>query len=392
MAAAGFVFSAPPAFAKKNPCPDRKAPEKNPDKKQPDRKPPIVIGKRVDDIESFDPHESVSSSAAEIIGNLYETLAIWNPDKKVAEPNRRLLLSCAQSADLLDWTFVLERNLKFASGNEIMAEDVVSSFKRLFVVNGAAASILGPLGPVFGQPTSPFRVVDGNVRITLPPGAPGRLLLPCLTASVCSVIDMQLLQAHYAVDPLWAEAAATVPSAGATTTAHDYGRTWLKLNSAGSGPFKIAEIDVCDAPETPEIAQKGEPVVRDDEIVLRANSNYPGNSDRTRSVIVRGIADPAEQKRQLDHQDIQLAWNLSFPQRTEAKSPATIPEPKPEPTKAGNLLMLCMNVGNEDAHLNSESVRQAIRSAIDVKKLANELNSCRRLSPIRGSRRAKKLG
>ena len=86
---------------------------------------------------------------------------------------------------LVKLDLVLERQLKFASGNEITAEDVVSSFKRLFLINGATASILGPLGPVFGQPTSPFQVVDGNVRITLPPGAPGRLLLPCLTASVC---------------------------------------------------------------------------------------------------------------------------------------------------------------------------------------------------------------
>jgi peptide/nickel transport system substrate-binding protein len=377
MAATGLVFSAPPVFAKKNPCPDRKAPEKNPDKKQPDRKPPIVIGKRVDDIESFDPHESVSSSAAEIIGNLYETLAVWNPDKKTAEPNRRLVLSCDHSADLLNWTFVLERKLRFASGNEITPEDVVFSFERLFVINGAAASIFGPLGPVFGQPKSPFQVVDGNVKITLPPGAPGRLLLPCLTASVCSVIDKQLLQAHYAVDPVWAEAAATSPSAAATTTLHDYGRTWLKLNSAGSGPFKIAEIDVCDAPESPEIAQKGEPILRNDEIVLRANSNYPGNSDQTRSVIVRHIADPVEQKRQLDRQDIQVAWNLSFPQRAEDKSGTLIPAPKPPPTPAANLLLLCMNVGNKDAHLDSKSVRQAVRCAIDVKRLAEDLNSHR---------------
>jgi peptide/nickel transport system substrate-binding protein len=179
------------------------------------------------------------------------------------------------------------------------------------------------------------------------------------------------------VDPVWAEAAATVPSADASTATHDYGQTWLKLNSAGSGPFRIAEIDVCDAPETSEIAQKDEPVVRDDEIVLRANPNYPGNSDRTRSVIIRGVADPLEQKRQLDRQDIQVAWNLNLPRRTEAKPPATIPEPKPEPTKAGNLLLLCMNVGNEDAHLNSESVRQAVRCAIDVETLAKELNSYR---------------
>ena len=84
-----------------------------------------------------------------------------------------------------------------------------------------------------------------------------------------------------------------------------------------------------------------------------------------------------EQKRQLDNQDIQLAWNLSFPQRADGKVPPTLPEPKPGPTKAANLLMLCMNVGNTDAHLDSKNVRQAIRCAIDVKKLANELNSYR---------------
>lgn len=372
MAATGLMFAATPAFAKQNPdlkkksCPDRKSPEKVGKGGAP-KKPPIVIGKRADDIESFDPHESVSSSAAEIIGNLYETLVVWNPETRAVEPNRRLVSSCVPSADALSWTFVLEAGRKFASGNPITAEDVVFSLERLFKINGAEANILGPLGLVVGRDNSPFRVVDGKVNIVLPPGAHSRLLLPCLTASVCSVIDKRLLESNYAEDPLWSEAVATSRAVGATTTLHDSGRTWLKFNSAGSGPFKISEIVACNAPESAEDAKKGGPVPRNDEIVLQANKFYPGNSEQTRSIVVRSIPDPVEQKRQLDRQDVQVAWNLSFPYKTDDKSLTKEP--------AANLLLLCMNVEEEAGHLGSADVRQAIRCAISVQGLAEDLNS-----------------
>jgi peptide/nickel transport system substrate-binding protein len=358
IAATGMVFAAPPSWAAKQAPPAGKLS-------------PIVIGKRVDDIESFDPHESVSSSAAEIIGNLYQTLVVWNPATKKVEPDLGLAASYTSSADGLTWTFVLKSGRLFASGNRVTAEDVVFSLERIFEINGAAATILGPLGLTVGEGNTPFKVVDGNVTITLSPDAPNRLLLPCLTASVCSVIDKRLLTAHYVENPPGPEAVAGTPAVGATPTLHDSGRAWLRLNSAGSGPFKIAEIVVRNAPERPEDIDKRQPVPRNDEIILEANANYPGYSVRTRPVVVRSIADPVKQKKQLDDNEVQVAWNLEFPGGVNDKSLVTTSAP------AANLLLLCMNVGDTAAHLDCEDVRRAIRCAIDVQKLATDLKSQR---------------
>ena len=377
LAEIGFVFAASSVFAleksaqKRNFCPDRKAPEKAVTKGDPDKMPPIVIGKRADDIDSFDPHDSVSSSAAEILGNLYETLVVWNPAMGAIDPDLGLASSFTRSGDGLAWTFQLRPGRQFASGNPVRPEDVIFSLERLFAINGTGANILGPLRLTVGEDISPFNIDKGAVTITLPSGAPGRLLLPCLTAPVCSVIDKRLLEAHYAEDPIGLAAVTSSQTVGATTKHHDSGKTWLRLNSAGSGPFKIAGIDVCDAPEAVDSAKKGGPIPRDDEIVLQANPFYPGNSRQTRSVVVRSIADPVEQKRQLDNQDVQVAWDLSFG-RDADDAPLTTTS-----TSAANLLLLCMNVEDTNAHLSSADVRKAIRCAINAQKLAHDLNSKR---------------
>lgn len=64
----------------------------------------IVIGKQTSDVSGLDPHLNASASAAEIIGNLYETLVALEDGKAVpglatwAEPNGAF------------WTFTIKAN------------------------------------------------------------------------------------------------------------------------------------------------------------------------------------------------------------------------------------------------------------------------------------------
>jgi peptide/nickel transport system substrate-binding protein len=342
----------------------------------------IVIGKRTDDIRSLDPHESVSSSAAEIIGNLYETLVIWDPVNKRFAPG--LAARWEPSDDGLTWTFDLAPARKFSSGNSVTSEDVAFSLQRIFMIENAPSMILAPLGITAGnvKEVAKARQPAGQFVIKLPAGAPSRLLLHCLTASVCSVLDSKVVRAKCSTDPFWAAAAG--PSGGRTGGLCDHGEGWLRFNSAGSGPFWVTNA------------------VRTDEIRLQWNCHYR-TAAHGRPILIRHIPDLRQQRRLLDTGEIHIARNLpdgSWPGdarelacNTSCEDPAATGTGKPRHSlqsqpPAGcpkaNLLVLCMNVRDApENQLRLPAVRQAIRLAIDVKSLAQDLNS-KRWSPQAG--------
>lgn len=353
------------------------------------RKPPaaddrIVIGKRTDDIRSLDPHESVSSSAAEIIGNLYETLVVWDPVNKRFAPGLAIRWSTPDSG--LTWTFDLAPGRKFSSGNAVTSNDVAFSLQRIFTIENAPSAILAPLGVTAGNVKTVANMEQpeaGKFVINLPTGAPSRLLLHCLTASVCSVLDRRIVTQKCSTDPFWAAAAG--PSGGGTGSGLcDHGEGWLRFNSAGSGPFWVTNA------------------VRTDEIVLQRNCHHGAAAD-TRPIVIRHIPDSRQQRRLLDTGEIHIARNLpdgswpgdsrEFGCNNSCEDPAAtgtgrprhqIQAQPPAGSPKANLLILCMNVRDDPKNqLRLPVVRQAIRLAIDVKSLAQDLNS-KRWSPQAG--------
>ncbi|MFC2010395.1 ABC transporter substrate-binding protein [Chloroflexota bacterium] len=112
------------------------------------------------DLFSFDP--PLLSGAADIlvVHQAYECLVERNPDWTL-----RPLLAKSWEAndDLTQWTFVLERGVKFSHGKEMTSEDVVYSFDRLFEVESPFASVISMVEDVVA-------VDDYTVRFDLSSG------------------------------------------------------------------------------------------------------------------------------------------------------------------------------------------------------------------------------
>ncbi|MFG1287908.1 ABC transporter substrate-binding protein [Xanthobacter versatilis] len=342
---------------------------------------PIVIGKQTDDIESLDPHENVSSSAAEIIGNLYETLVTWDPGRQRIAPGLAETWLSSDGGSI--WTFGISPGRKFSSGNDVTADDVVFSLQRIITIGSAPSAMLAPLGITSANVKDVVKSEAGKVVIRLPAGAASRLLLHCLTASACSVLDRKVVAEKCSSDAVRA-AAAGPGGGGGSGGLCDRGEAWLRSNSAGSGPFWISNA------------------IRTDELVLQRNCHHRAAA-RARPIVIRNISDPRQQRRLLETGEIQIARNLpdgSWPGdsrdiacNTSCEIPAAdkvkkvrhpIQQSPPAGSPKANLLVLCMNVSDyHDNPLRVTAVRQAIRLALDVQSLAEDLNS-RRWSPQSG--------
>lgn len=85
--------------------------------------------------ESLDPQISTDSIMGEITGPIFETLVTADADLQV-QP--MLAESFEQSADALEYTFVLREGVKFQDGSDLNADDVVESMNRWTRVSVAA--------------------------------------------------------------------------------------------------------------------------------------------------------------------------------------------------------------------------------------------------------------
>lgn len=226
-----------------------------------------------DDITSMDPATSFEISAGEILGNTYERLVGFDLD----EPSRIvgvLAQAWAVSADGLEISFQLKPGLRFASGNPLGAEDVVFSWQRAVSMDKTPAFILTQLG--LSKRNVAERVLQtGPLTLKLliaKPFAPS-FVLNCLTATVASVLDKQLLLSK-AKD-------------------QDMGAAWLKLNHAGSGPWKLREW-------------------RANEIlVIERNELFHGPKPALTRVIYRHVKEAATQRLLLEKGDVDIARNLA---------------------------------------------------------------------------------
>lgn len=134
---------------------------------------------------SLDP--PLLSGAADIlvVHQCYESLTERNPDWTL----RPLLAkSWKPNDDLTQWTFELERNVKFSHGKEMTSEDVVYSFDRLFEVESPFASVISMVEDVVA-------VDDYTVRFDL--SSPTAFLPDLLSRYHCKItpsdIDPELL-------------------------------------------------------------------------------------------------------------------------------------------------------------------------------------------------------
>lgn len=290
----------------------------------------LVIAFAFDDIVSLDPAEGFELSGGEIMGNTYDRLVRLDsndPSKLVGDVAK----SWTVSPDGKTYTFEIKPGLKFASGNELTAEEIVYSLQRAVTLDKSPAFILTQFG--FSKDNVKDKVKQaGPLTLTLETDkayAP-TFVLNCLTADIGSIVDKKLLTTK--------------------EVNGDWGYAWLKTNYAGSGPFKLREW-------------------RANEIIaLERNDSYYGTKAPLARVVYRHVKEAATQRLLLEKGDIDIARNLS-PEDIAALGKNK--DVKITSTPKGTVYYISMNQKNPN--LAKPEVREALKWLVDYSAIGDTL-------------------
>lgn len=234
----------------------------------------LVIANRIDDIKTFDPAESFEFAGADVSRNVYEKLVNFDPMDLDAGYQPQLAASWEISEDGKTITFTMAEGHVFSSGNPVTAKDAEFSLRRAVMLNKTPSFILTQFG--FTAENVEQTIVapdDKTLVLTLDKPYALSFVLNCLTATIGGIVDMKTAMANE-VDG-------------------DMGNEWLRTNTAGSGPYKVASWKPSES------------------VLMDLNPNYGGAKPAMERVIVQHIQESATQRLQLERGDIDVARNLS---------------------------------------------------------------------------------
>lgn len=232
----------------------------------------LVVAQNIDDIVAIDPAQAYEFTSGELNTNLYDRLVQYDAeDTTVLAAGLASEWVADDAAKTI--TFTLRDGVTFSSGNPVRPEDVKFSFARVIKLNLTPAFILTQLGWTADNVDS-MVTVDGNkVVVKYEGNFSSAFVLNVLAARPASVVDEVTVMAN--------------------ETNGDMGNAWLNANSAGSGPFVLADY-------------------RPAEIIrLTANENYFKGAPAMKTVIIRHVAEAATQQLLLNSGDVDIAKNLT---------------------------------------------------------------------------------
>ncbi|MDI7861781.1 ABC transporter substrate-binding protein [Rhizobiaceae bacterium n13] len=292
----------------------------------------LVEAFAIDDIITMDPGEAFELSTAEMTSNTYSLLVRLDPNdttKVVGD----LAESWNVSDDGLTYTFKLKPDMKFASGNPITAEDVAYSFERAVKLDKSPAFILTQFGLNGDNVTEKAKAADASTFVFTvdQPYAPS-FVLNCLTATVASVVDKQLVLEH--AKPMTPNAEYKYDT--------DFGNDWLKTGYAGSGAFKLREWRANEV------------------VVLERNDNFYGEPAKLARVIYRHMKESSGQRLALEAGDIDVARNLDPGDLEAVAKNADLAT-----TSAAKGTVYYISLNQKNATLAKPEVREALKYLVD---------------------------
>ncbi|ESR22438.1 ABC transporter substrate-binding protein [Lutibaculum baratangense] len=289
----------------------------------------LVIAWQFDDIISLDPAEVFEFSSAEMIGNSYERLIGYDLEN-VSDMFGVVAESWDVSEDGKTITFKIREGKKFASGNDLTAEDVVFSLQRAVKLDLSPAFILGQFGLTKENVEEKIQQTgDYELTFEMDQAYAPTFVLYCMTATVASVVDKALVMEH--------------------EQDGDLGHEWMKTNYAGSGPYAIVNWSANQA------------------VVLERNDNYSEPAPLAR-VIYQHVPEGSTQRLLLEQGDVDIARNLS---PEDLASVASRDDIKVESNVKGAVYYLGLNQKNEN--LAKPEVRQALKYLVDYEAIADTI-------------------
>ncbi|MBA8903476.1 ABC transporter substrate-binding protein [Phyllobacterium sp. P30BS-XVII] len=287
----------------------------------------LVVAQNIDDIVSIDPAEAYEFTSGEYVTQTYDRLVQYDaPDVKTLAPGLATEWKVDDAAKTI--TFTLRDGVKFTSGNPLRADDVVYSWKRVITLNKAPAFILAQLGWTADNFDKMVTASGNTVVVKYDGDFSSAFVLNVLAARPASVIDAVTVKANEANG--------------------DMGNTWLKSNSAGTGPFVLKAF-------------------RPAEIInLTGNPNYYGGAPAMKSVIIRHVAEAATQQLLLESGDVDIAKNLTPDQVASLSTKGTV-NVETYPQAAVHFL----SFNQKDEALTNPAVWEAARYLVNYKGMTD---------------------
>jgi peptide/nickel transport system substrate-binding protein len=290
----------------------------------------LVIAAQIDDLVALDPHHSFEVTGSDALKNIYDQLFAIDETKPTAELKPGLAESFTVSEDGKTFTFRIRPGVRFHSGNELSAADVVFSLRRPLLINRTPAFMYRSVGLSKENVEQAIQQVGNlEVRVTFDRAYAPTLIQNLFTATIASVVDSKLV----------------MQNAG-----DDLGNTWLNRNSAGSGAFRLTRY------------QPNESYTLD-----RNDAWWRGRAEMQR-VIVRHVPEAATQRLLLERGDVDVARNLTPTEIAglKGRQGITILE-----FPRGTIQYFCANMG--DPTLSNPKVIEALKLLVDYDALSNNL-------------------
>ena len=279
---------------------------------------------------TFDPGYAYELYAPMIIGVTYDTLYEITPDSDFPVP--QLATGHEVSEDGLTYTFTLNPDAVFASGNDVTAEDVKFSFERAMNLQSNASALLADAE---GQGVVSIEAPDADtVVITL--SKPDSSFVSKTTSTAYAVLDSAVVIENGGVSDA---------SAPTTDKAQDY----LNNQSAGSGPYIMESF-------TP-----------DDSLILVKNESYWGQAPDYDKIIVQDMPDANSQLISVQQGDVDIAFNLSADQIASVGADTNV-QVIPNATMTMGFLLM-HNDPEIGQQVSDPYVQKAVRAAVDYQGL-----------------------
>jgi peptide/nickel transport system substrate-binding protein len=293
----------------------------------------LVVVQSLDDIVSLDPAEANELSSIQTVPSLYQRLVQADRDDP-AKVEPVLAESWQGDAVAKTLTIKLRPQATFASGNPLTADDVIFSFSRAVKMNKSPAFILNVLGWQPDNIDAQLKKIDDHsLQLSWTANVSPAVALNILSTPIASIVDSKAVQPN-AKDG-------------------DYGNAWLKMHSAGSGPFKMRVYQPHQA------------------IVLDANPTSPGSKPLLKSIIIKSVPDSATRRLLIQQGDADVARELGPDQTVALKNQQGV-KVLEIPSAEQNYLVF--NTGNTaNPLLKNPAFWEAARYLIDYQGITKDL-------------------
>ncbi|NBM68379.1 MULTISPECIES: ABC transporter substrate-binding protein [Proteus] len=292
----------------------------------------LIVVQGLDDIVSLDPAESNELSSIQTVPSLYQRIV--QPNRDNPEINEPILVESWQAnPEQKSIVFKIKPDAKFASGNTVRPEDIIFSYQRAITMNKSPAFILNVLGWKTENITSLLKKVsDNELEVRWTADVSPDVVLNILSTPIASIVDEKLVSAHI--------------------KNNDFGNSWLKMNSAGSGAYKMRAYQPRQA------------------IVLEANPLSPTGAPKMANIIIKNVPDPASRRLLIEKGDADIARELGTDQTAALAGKAGI---KILDIPSAEQVYMAFNTASGNPALSNPAFWEASRYLVDYKGITEDL-------------------